>query len=67
LFGAFGLFAKFCRNFDASDIEKSDSENYGGYYEGDCCPLCDQPLFEIILPVQELIGFLRKIEAVPRR
>jgi plasmid rolling circle replication initiator protein Rep len=68
MFGAFGLFAKFCRTFDASDIEKKgDDENYSGYCEGDACPLCQKPLFEMVLPIEILIGFMRKIEAIPRR
>jgi hypothetical protein len=66
LFGAFGLFAKFCRNFDASDIEKSEDENYSGYCEGDACPICEKPLFEMVMTVQALVGFLREIETAQR-
>jgi hypothetical protein len=64
LFGAFGLFAKFCRSA-ASDIEKPESEEF--YCEGDACPHCEKPLFEMVMTVRALIGFLREIEAVPRR
>jgi hypothetical protein len=65
MFGAFGLFSKFCRTFDASDIEgKSGDEDF---CEGDACPICSKPLFEMILTVKGLIEFTRKIEAVPRR
>ncbi len=68
MFGAFGLFSKFCRTFDASDIEgkSGDEENYG-FCEGDACPICSKPLFEMILTVKGLIEFTRKVEAVPRR
>jgi hypothetical protein len=63
LFGAFGLFAKFCRSA-ASDIETPESEEF--HYEGDACPICEKPLFEMVMTAQALVGFLREIEAVPR-
>jgi hypothetical protein len=67
LFGTFGTFARFCRAFDASDIDgKDEAENYSDYCEGDCCPVCENPLFEMVLTVKQLVGFMQRIEAVPR-
>ena len=68
LFNAFGLFFNFCRRLDASDIEEdSESENYSGFCEGDCCPVCEKPLFEMLMTVKELIEFTRETETVPRQ
>jgi hypothetical protein len=67
LFGTFGTFARFCRAFDASDIDgKDEAENGSNYCEGDCCPICENPLFETVLTFQELVKFIKKIEAVPK-
>jgi hypothetical protein len=68
MFGAFGQFSVFCRKFEPSDNQEpaEGEEVYSGYTEGDCCPFCDEPLFEMVLTVEELIGFMRRLEAVPR-
>ncbi len=68
MFGKFGQFGIFCRKFEPSDNpEPAEGEEiYSGYTEGDCCPFCDEPLFEMVLAVEELIGFMRRLEAVPR-
>ncbi len=67
MFGTFGTFARFCRAFDASDIDgKDEVENGSNYCEGDCCPVCENPLFEMVLTVKQLVGFMQRIEAVPR-
>jgi hypothetical protein len=68
MFGAFGEFAKFCRTFEPSDNDAdAGEENVSGFTEGECCPVCEKPLFEMVLTVGELVGFLRQIEVVPRR
>jgi plasmid rolling circle replication initiator protein Rep len=67
LFSAFGQFAAFCRKFDATDNETDADGVKGGFCEGDCCPVCEMPLFEMVLTVKDLIGFMRKIESVPKR
>jgi hypothetical protein len=68
MFSAFGEFAEFCKNYEPSDNEKAAVA--GGervdYCEGDCCPICDAPLFEIPMTVEDLIGFARRLESVPR-
>jgi hypothetical protein len=67
MFGAFGEFAKFCRTFEPSDNGETGGDfETTGFCEGEACPVCAKPLFELILTVKELIGFTRRIEAVPR-
>jgi hypothetical protein len=64
MFAAFGEFAKFCEDFEPSDDDQEAA--HAGYSEGDCCPFCDDPLFEVAMSVEELIDFARRIEAVSR-
>ncbi len=69
MFGVFGEFAKFCRTYEKpSDNDGNESEeNYSGYCEGDACPICENPLFELVLTVKELISFTKRLEAIPKR
>lgn len=69
MFGTFGEFNKFCRHWDVSesDNENSSVSERVVFYEGDACPMCEQPLFEMSLTVENLIAFARRLEAVPRR
>jgi hypothetical protein len=64
MFGAFGEFAKFCRIFEPSD--NAESPEAGAFCEGECCPICEKPLFELVLTVRELVEFTKRLEAVPR-
>jgi hypothetical protein len=69
MLGAFGEFMTFCRNYKPSESETAKlTDKQPDYYEGDCCPSCQKPLFEVPLSVVDLIAFVRRIEArtVPR-
>ncbi len=70
MFGTFGAFWKFARDFDPSDNpdpEETQLQKFD-YKEGDCCPYCNNPLFETrLMRVGELVSFARRIEAVPKR
>ncbi len=66
MFSAFGEFAEFCKTFEPSDNESGSGEERVDYCEGDCCPVCSDPLFEIPMSVEELIGFARRLESVPK-
>ena len=68
MFSAFGEFAEFCKTFEPSDNEAGSGggEERLDYFEGDCCPVCSDPLFEIPMSVEDLIGFARRLESVPK-
>jgi hypothetical protein len=64
MLGAFGEFMTFCRNYKPSESETAKlTDKQPDYYEGDCCPSCQKPLFEVPLSVVDLIAFVRRIEA----
>ena len=66
MFRAFGTFAKFCRTYEPSDNEIDGPVERFEFCAGDCCPICEAPLFELTLTVKELVGYARRIEFVPR-
>jgi transposase len=65
MIGTFGEFRDFCRDYKPVD-DPELTERRCEYYEGDACPVCSEPLFEVILSVSELIRHARRIEAVPK-
>lgn len=70
-FGTFGEFSKFSRNYtpepEVNPPLGADFDNAAqGLCEGDACPFCNDPLFEVRLMDNELPDFLRRIEATAR-
>lgn len=66
MFGKFGHFDKFCRDYEPSDNEDVQPVESTVFFEGDACPVCSRPLFELSLTVENLIVFARRLETVPR-
>lgn len=65
MFGAFGEFAKFAKNYTPSDNDNEEMVERFDYAEGDCCPHCDEPLFSVLLSVADTIGFYKRLEQMP--
>jgi hypothetical protein len=65
MFGAFGEFAKFAKDYTASDNDNEELIERFDYAEGDCCPHCEEPLFTVVLSVAETIGFYKRLEQMP--
>ena len=64
MFGVFGEFSKFARNYEPEgDQELSERFDYS---EGDCCPHCEDPLFNLILTAADTVNFYRRLESMPR-
>ncbi len=63
--GTFGEFRAFCRDYEPID-DPELIETRREFSEGECCPVCSEPLFELILSVDELIRHARRLEAVPK-
>ena len=64
MFGVFGEFSKFARNYEPEgDQEVSERFDYS---EGDCCPHCEDPLFNLILTAADTVAFYRRLESMPR-
>ena len=59
--GAFGEFSRFCR---VKQDEEPDAAEFTNYCQGDACPICEDPLFELRLTTAELIDFSRQIKKV---
>jgi hypothetical protein len=66
MFSAFGEFAEFCKTYQPSDNEDQGEAGRVDYCEGDACPVCADPLFEVAMSVEDLIGFARRLEVVPK-
>jgi peptide subunit release factor 1 (eRF1) len=69
MFGTFGEFREFCKDFDPSDDndEASDLESLSrDLVEGCACPKCTAPLFELRLSKSDLVQFYERIESAPR-
>ncbi len=67
LFGSFGEFRAFKRDYVASDDDKAslpDYSKYGQLVEGSVCPSdnCGRPLFEKRRSAKSFVSYLRKIE-----
>jgi hypothetical protein len=62
--GAFGEFKDFCAGYEPTDETETDelTEKRREFSDGECCPVCSEPLFELILSVDELIRHARRIE-----
>lgn len=65
--GTFGEFAVFCRDYEPTPAEIAHATGKVELCAGDPCPICQDPLFELALGIEQLIGFARQIESVPRR
>ncbi len=63
--GAFGEFRAFCKDYKPID-DPELIETRREFSEGEACPMCSEPLFELILSVDELIRHARRLEAVPK-
>jgi hypothetical protein len=63
--GAFGEFRAFCKDYKPVD-DPELIETRREFSEGEACPVCTEPLFELILSVDELIKHARRLEAVPK-
>jgi hypothetical protein len=66
MFGAFGEFAKFARTYKPSDNEMEVLFERHDYAEGDCCPHCENPLFALVLTLDETVDFCRGLESMPK-
>jgi ssDNA-binding Zn-finger/Zn-ribbon topoisomerase 1 len=69
MFGTFGEFRDFCKDFDPLDNEGAavgDLESLArDLVEGCACPKCDQPLFDLRMSKNELPQFYERIELLP--
>jgi hypothetical protein len=66
--GTFGEFRKHCKNYSTSDNAdvstlSTDLESLArDLVEGCACPVCDDPLFELRMPGNDLPSFLKSLE-----
>jgi hypothetical protein len=60
--GTFGEFKDFCAGYEPTDETDELTEKRREFSDGECCPVCSEPLFELILSVDELIRHVRRIE-----
>ncbi len=68
MFGTFGEFREFCKDFEPSDNDAavSDLESFSrDLVEGCACPQCDAPLFELRMSAKELPQFYEQTESSP--
>ncbi len=69
MFGTFGEFRDYCRDFEPSDNEGAavgELESLArDLVEGCACPQCDQPLFDLRMSKNELPQFYERIESSP--
>jgi hypothetical protein len=68
LFGTFGEFRDFCKDFEPSDNDDAMSELESltrDLVEGCACPQCSAPLFDLRLSKSELPQFYEQIESSP--
>jgi hypothetical protein len=65
MIGTFGEFREFYRDHKLID-DPELLEQRQEFVEGQACPSCGEPLFEVILSVSELIRHARRLEAVPK-
>ena len=66
LFGTFGDYRKFSRDFEPSDNDAVPGAlDFSHLSEGCACPNCNEPLFDLRLSGRELVGFYERIEAMP--
>jgi hypothetical protein len=69
MFGTFGEFRDFCKDFEPSDNEGaavSDLESLArDLVEGCACPQCNQPLFDLRMSGKELPQFYEQVESSP--
>jgi hypothetical protein len=68
MFGTFGEFRDFCKDFEPSDndADGSDLESFSrDLVEGCACPQCDEPLFDLRMSAKELPQFYEQVESSP--
>jgi hypothetical protein len=69
MFGTFGEFRDFCKDFEPSDNEGAavgDLESLArDLVEGCACPQCNQPLFDLRMSGKELPQFYEQVESSP--
>jgi hypothetical protein len=69
MFGTFGEFRNFCKDFEPSDNEGAavgDLESLArDLVEGCACPQCNQPLFDLRMSKSELPQFYEQVESSP--
>ncbi len=65
LFGTFGAYRKFSRNYKPSDNAEMPLSEHSDLAEGDGCPQCSQPLFDLQMSAADLVRFYERIEATP--
>ncbi len=69
MFGTFGEFRGFCKDFEPSDNEGAMVSELDGLSrnltEGCACPQCNEPLFDLRMSKNELPQFYGQIESFP--
>ncbi len=68
MFGTFGEFRDFCKDFEPSDndADGSDLESLArDLVEGCACPQCNQPLFDLRMSGKQLPQFYEQVESSP--
>ncbi len=68
MFGTFGEFRDFCKDFEPSDNDAAVGESESlarDLVEGCACPQCSAPLFDLRLSKSELPQFYEQIESSP--
>jgi diadenosine tetraphosphate (Ap4A) HIT family hydrolase len=69
MFGTFGEFRNFCKDFEPSDNEGAavgDLESLArDLVEGCACPQCNEPLFDVRMSAKELPQFYEQTESLP--
>lgn len=68
LFGTFGKFAEFCKTVEIEDETRREwlGDECETYVNGDPCPTCGDPLFQITGTLDEITDFCFRIEASNR-
>jgi hypothetical protein len=65
MFGTFGEFRDFCKDFKPSDNEGEFDSLARDLVEGCACPQCNQPLFDLRMSGKELPQFYEQVESSP--
>jgi hypothetical protein len=69
MFGTFGEFREFCKDFEPSDNEGAavgELESFSrDLVEGCACPQCSEPLFDLRMSAKELPQFYEQAESSP--
>lgn len=65
LFGTFGEYRKFSKDFEPSDNDKLPLSEFADLVEGCPCPHCDEPLFDLRMSAGDLVKFYERIEVTP--